>query len=59
MLFVGMEQMSSATNPLRTYDPFIELMQKMDNPLWGVLIGAGVTAIIQSSAATTAIHSPM
>jgi phosphate:Na+ symporter len=55
LLFVGMEQMSVATNPLRTYDPFIELMQKMGNPLWGILLGAVFTAVVQSSSATTGI----
>lgn len=55
LLFVGMEQMSTATNPLRTYDPFIELMQKMDNPLWGIFLGALFTAVVQSSSATTGI----
>jgi phosphate:Na+ symporter len=55
MLFVGMEQMSVATNPLRTYEPFIELMQKMDNPLWGIFLGALFTAVVQSSSATTGI----
>ena len=55
LLFVGMDQMSAATNPLRTYDPFIELMQKMGNPLWGILLGAIFTAVVQSSSATTGI----
>jgi phosphate:Na+ symporter len=55
LLFLGMEQMSAATNPLRTYEPFIDLMARMDNPLLGILLGAAFTALIQSSAATTGI----
>jgi phosphate:Na+ symporter len=55
LLFLGMDQMSNATDPLRTYDPFIDLMAKTDNPLWGILLGAGLTALVQSSSATTGI----
>jgi phosphate:Na+ symporter len=55
LIFFGMELMSSATKPLRAYQPFIDLMQQMDNPLLGVLIGALFTAIIQSSSATTGV----
>lgn len=55
LIFFGMELMSGATRPLRAYQPFIELMHQMDNPLLGVLIGAIFTAIIQSSSATTGV----
>jgi len=55
LLFLGMEQMSAATNPLRAYEPFIDLMARMDNPLPGILLGAAFTALIQSSSATTGI----
>jgi phosphate:Na+ symporter len=55
LLFFGMELMSEATNPLRSYQPFIDLMREMENPLMGILIGAVFTAIIQSSSATTGI----
>ena len=55
MLFIGMEMMSETTRPLRTHEPFIEMMQKMDNPLLGILVGALFTAVVQSSAATTGI----
>jgi len=55
MLFFGMELMSQATAPLRTYEPFMTLMQEMTNPLLGVLIGAVFTALVQSSSATTGI----
>ncbi len=55
MLFFGMELMSQATNPLRSYEPFMQIMQSLDNPLIGVLIGAAFTALVQSSSATTGI----
>ncbi len=55
MVFFGMNLMSEATRPLRTYQPFIELMQQMSNPFIGVLIGTIFTAIIQSSSATMGI----
>ena len=55
LIFFGMELMSNATRPLRTYQPFIDLMQQMDNPVLGILIGALFTGIVQSSSATTGV----
>lgn len=55
LLFLGMEQMSDATQPLRTFDPFIQLMQRMDNRILGIVAGAAFTALVQSSSATTGI----
>ena len=55
LIFFGMELMSQATYPLRTYAPFIELMQSLKNPLLGILIGTVFTAIVQSSSATTGV----
>ena len=55
LLFFGMELMSQATGPLRTFEPFMNLMQEMKNPLLGVLIGGIFTALVQSSSATTGI----
>ena len=55
LIFFGMELMSNATRPLRSYQPFIDLMQQMDNPLLGMLIGALFTGLIQSSSATTGV----
>jgi phosphate:Na+ symporter len=47
--------MGDAMNPLRTYQPFIDLMGRMENPLLGILVGAVFTGLVQSSAATTGI----
>ncbi|SDB91771.1 Na/Pi cotransporter family protein [Paraburkholderia lycopersici] len=55
LLFLGIEMMGNATRPLRDYQPFIDAMQDMRNPLIGIVIGAVFTAIVQSSAATLAI----
>jgi phosphate:Na+ symporter len=55
LIFFGMELMTQATYPLRSYEPFISLMQSMENPLLGVLIGAVFTAVVQSSSATTGV----
>lgn len=55
LVLFGMQLMSDGTSPLRTYEPFIELMRQMDNPLMGILFGALVTALVQSSSATTGI----
>jgi phosphate:Na+ symporter len=50
-----MSVMSDAMAPLRGYQPFMDLMQTMENPLIGILVAAAFTALIQSSSATTAI----
>jgi len=47
--------MGDATRPLRTFQPFINAMQDMENPLLGILLGAIFTVVVQSSAATLAI----
>ena len=41
--------------PLRSYQPFIEVMKDLENPVYGLIIGAAFTAIIQSSSAFTGI----
>jgi len=55
MVFFGMHVMSEAMQPLRSYEPFLNLMKTMDNPLVGVLIATAFTALIQSSSASTGI----
>jgi phosphate:Na+ symporter len=55
MIFFGMAVMSEAMQPLRSYQPFLNLMVEMSNPLYGILIAAGFTALVQSSSATTGI----
>ena len=55
LVFFGMALMSDALYPLRSYPPFIDFMVSMTNPLLGAAVGAGFTAIVQSSSATTGI----
>ena len=55
MVFFGMSVMSEAMKPLRSYQPFLDLMVQMENPLVGILIAAAFTGLIQSSSATTGI----
>ena len=55
LIFYGMGVMGEAMNPMRTYEPFLDLMVKMENPLLGILVGAVFTGLVQSSAATTGI----
>ena len=55
LIFYGMGVMGDAMTPLRSYQPFLDLMVKMENPLLGILVGAIFTGLVQSSAATTGI----
>ena len=55
ILFFGMKLMSDSMTPLRTFQPFIDIMKGMENPIIGILIGAIFTALIQSSSAFTGI----
>jgi phosphate:Na+ symporter len=55
LVFFGMSVMSEAMKPLRTYQPFLDLMITMENPLVGILVAAAFTGLIQSSSATTGI----
>ncbi len=55
LIFYGMSLMGDAMHPLRSYEPFLQLMSRMDNPLMAILVGALFTALVQSSSATTAI----
>ncbi len=55
MIFFGLAVMSAGMKPLRTYEPFITLMQEVSNPLIGILISLTFTALVQSSSATTGV----
>ena len=55
LVFLGMTVMSEATAPLKSYEPFLDLMEGLDNYVYGILIGALFTALVQSSSATTGI----
>jgi phosphate:Na+ symporter len=55
LIFYGMAVMSDAMEPLRTYEPFIDAMEQLKNPLLGILVAAVFTALVQSSSATIGI----
>ncbi|HIA70856.1 TPA: Na/Pi cotransporter family protein [Candidatus Poribacteria bacterium] len=55
LIFFGMGVMSDGMNPLRTYPPFTDLMERMKNPIFGILASALFTGLVQSSSATTGI----
>lgn len=55
ILFFGMKMMSDTMKPLRSYSGFIELMKGLENPVFGLVMGIVLTALIQSSSAFTGI----
>lgn len=55
VLFIGMNMMSSAMEPLQDSPAFTKLVTTFDNPLTGILAGAVFTALIQSSSASVGI----
>lgn len=55
LIFFGMNLMSESTADLRTYQPFIDFMARLENPVLGIIAGAVFTAVLQSSSATTGI----
>ncbi len=55
ILMTGMESMSGAVKPLADVPGFRNILTMFSNPLLGVLTGALLTAIIQSSSASVGI----
>lgn len=55
ILFIGMDMMGNAMNPLRDNQQFISIMTEFENPVLGILAGMIFTAIIQSSSASVGI----
>lgn len=59
LVFYGMGLMSGAMTPLRSFEPFLDILKTLENPLAGIIAGAAFTAIVQSSAATVGIAIAM
>jgi phosphate:Na+ symporter len=59
LVFYGMGLMGDAMTPLRSYEPFLEILKSLERPLAGIIAGAVFTAIVQSSAATVGIAIAM
>ncbi|HHH38875.1 MAG TPA: Na/Pi cotransporter family protein [Sedimenticola sp.] len=59
LVFYGMGLMGEAMTPMRTYEPFLEILKSLEKPAAGILAGAAFTAVVQSSAATVGIAIAM
>ena len=55
ILFIGMDMMGAAMEPLEQSEAFVSLMTTFSNPVLGILAGAVFTAVIQSSSASVGI----
>lgn len=55
ILMTGMDAMSSAVEPLKDVPGFTDLFTMFSNPILGMILGAVLTAIIQSSSASVGI----
>ena len=55
VLMFGMDTMSNAVAPLKDVPEFTNILLMFSNPILGVLAGAALTAIIQSSSASVGI----
>ena len=56
LLFAGMEQIQSVVEPLALRPEFEAWMaQVREKPLWGLLLGLGMTLVVQSSSAVTVL----
>ncbi len=59
LLFVGMNIMESAAGDIKDSPVIYDILLKSSSPLTGVLTGSFLTAVIQSSAAVTALLQTM
>ncbi|MDW7668646.1 MAG: Na/Pi cotransporter family protein [Bacillota bacterium] len=55
ILFLGMALMKEAIEPLEDSQIFIDIISNFNNPFIGILAGFGITALLQSSSATTGL----
>ncbi|WP_312612882.1 Na/Pi cotransporter family protein [Oscillibacter sp.] len=55
ILMYGMELMAASVSPLKDMPEFASILTAFNNPMLGVLVGAVVTGVIQSSAASVGI----
>lgn len=59
VLMFGMETMSGAVKPLADVPEFTSLFTAFENPVLGMIVGAVLTAVIQSSSASVGILQAM
>ena len=55
VLMSGMQTMSSAMAPLKQSQVFLDFISAVSNPLFAIIVGAAVTAVIQSCSASIGI----
>jgi len=56
ILFYGIKIMGDVMGPFKHYQPFIDYMRSLENPVIGILVGLIFTSIIQSSSAATGVY---
>ncbi|GFN35787.1 Na/Pi cotransporter family protein [Tepidimicrobium xylanilyticum] len=52
ILFIGMDMMGSGLKPLADNPVFTNIMIRLEDPFLGILVGLGLTTILQSSSAS-------
>ena len=52
ILFIGMDMMGDGLKPLAKLQAFTDIMVSLNNPILGMLVGLGLTTIVQSSSAS-------
>ena len=55
ILFIGMDMMGSGLEPLAQLPIFATVITSLSNPFLGLLVGAGLTTVLQSSSAATGL----
>ena len=55
LIFFGISLVSTAAEPLKENEALIRFLREAHHPLWGMLAGLAVTAVIQSSAITISV----
>lgn len=55
ILFMGMDMMGNGLKPLGDMPVFTDIMISLKNPVLGMLVGIGLTAILQSSSASVGL----
>lgn len=52
ILFIGMDMMGDGLKPLANNPVFADIMVSLNNPILGMLVGLGLTTVVQSSSAS-------
>jgi phosphate:Na+ symporter len=52
ILFIGMDMMGAGLKPLAKLPAFSDIMTSLNNPILGMLVGLGLTTVVQSSSAS-------